>query len=225
MTRDKLELNQGDSTVEDCQRTARKNLLGWDRGILHEELRTPNRDADTLLFEKHPEDAVRLMGDKLTEAKKAKWEAKQHIQDIASTGSCWELGTQSNPDFVRIKLGKYHKIETLTYRVVYQVYNGIFLETEEFIRHQCNNRACIRPSHLLSGTARQNKEDEVSRVYSGRGAKGRGQSLELEGNIELSVLDPELDEHLQLDMDTDVRNPVGRSEQPEDGEELSHLLD
>ena len=83
----------------------------------------------------------------------------------------------------------------------------------------------LRPSHLLSGTARQNKEDEVSRVYSGRGAKGRGQSLELEGSIELSILDPELDEHLQLDMDTDVRNPVGRSEQPEDGEELSHLLD
>ena len=225
MTRDTGDLDQGDSTVEDFKRTARKNLLGWDRGILHEELRTPNRDAYTLLFEKHPEDAVRLMGDKLTKAKKLKREPAQHIQDIASAGSCWELGTQGAPDLIRIKLGKYHKIETLTYRFVYQVYNCIFLETEEFVRHQCNNRACIRPSHLLSGSDRQNREDEVSRVYSGRGAKGRGQSLELEGSIELSILDPELEERLQLDLDTDVRNPVGRSEQPEDGEELSHLLD
>jgi hypothetical protein len=225
MTSGKPDLDQGDSTVEDCQRTARKNLLCWDRGILHEELRTLNRDTYTLLFEKHSEGAVRVMVGKLTEAKKAKREAKQHIQDLASAGSCWELGTQGNPDPIRIKLGKYHKIETLTYRFVYQVYNGIFLETEEFVRHQCNNRACIRPSHLLSGTDRQNREDEVSRVYSGRGAKGRGQSLELEGAIELSILDPELKEWLQLGLGTDVRNPVGRDEQPEDGEELSHLLD
>jgi hypothetical protein len=225
MTSGKPDLDQGDSTVEDCQRTARKNLLCWDRGILHEELRTLNRDTYTLLFEKHSEGAVRVMVGKLTEAKKAKREAKQHIQDLASAGSCWELGTQGNPDLIHIKLGKYHKIETLTYRFVYQVYNGIFLETEEFVRHQCNNRACIRPSHLLSGTDRQNREDEVSRVYSGRGAKGRGQSLELERSIELSILDPELKEWLELGLGTDVRNPVGRDEQPEDGEELSHLLD
>ena len=225
MTSDTGDLDQGDSTVEDFKRTARKNLLGWDRGILHEELRTPNRDAYTLLFEKHSGDAVRLMGDKLTEAKKAKREAKQHIQDIASAGSCWELGTQSNPDLIRIKLGKYHKIETLTYRFVYQVYNGIFLETEEFVRHQCNNRACIRPSHLLSGTDRQNKDDEVSREYSGRMSGGRVQALNLELSEGLSILSPIFEERLEIGIDTDVRNPVGRSEQPEDGEELSHLLE
>ena len=224
MTSDKADLDQGDSTVEDFKRTARKNLLGWDRGILHEELRTPNRDAYTLLFEKHPEDAVRLMGDKLTKAKKLKREPAQHIQDIASAGSCWELGTQGAPDRIKVAIGN-QMIDTPTYRFNFMAYNGVFLETEEFIRHQCNNRACIRPSHLLSGSDRQNREDEVSRVYSGRGAKGRGQSLELEGSIELSILDPELEERLQLDLDTDVRNPVGRSEQPEDGEELSHLLD
>ncbi|MEJ6707495.1 MAG: hypothetical protein QNK92_01515 [Amylibacter sp.] len=219
------DLDLSDTTVEDCQRKARKNLHGWDKGILHEELRTPARDFYTLLFEKHPDDAVRLMAGKLTEAKKAKREATQHIQDLASAGRCWELGNQSEPDIISIKLEKYHKIETLTYRFVYQVYNGIFLETEEFVRHQCNNRACIRPSHLLSGTAHQNRADEDSRVYSGRGAKGRGQGLELEGSIELSKLAPELKEWLQIGLGTDVRDPVGRNEQSEDGEELSHLLE
>jgi hypothetical protein len=224
MTSEAADLNRGDNTVEDFKRTARKNLLGWDRGILHEELRTPDRDAFTLLFEKNLEDAVRLMGDKLTQAKKPPLEPTQHIQDIASAGSCWELGTQGAPDHIKVAIGN-HLIDTLTYRFNFMVYNGIFLETEELVRHQCNNRACIRPSHLLSGTARQNKGDEVSRVYSGRGSNGRGQSLELESDTELSILDPELGERLQLDMDTDVRNPVGRAEQPEDGEELSHLLE
>jgi hypothetical protein len=225
MTSGKPDLDQGDSTVEDCQRTARKNLLCWDRGILHEELRTRNRDTYTLLFEKHSEGAVRVMVGKLTEAKKAKREAKQHIQDLASAGSCWELGTQGNPDLIHIKLGKYHKIETLTYRFVYQVYNGIFLETEEFVRHQCSNRACIRPSHLLAGSDRQNREDEVSRVYSGRGAKGKGQELEFESDIELSLLKPYQDEYLERGIETDVRNPVGREKQDSDQDELSHLLE
>jgi hypothetical protein len=197
----------------------------WDRGILHDELWTPNRDAYTLLFEKHSGDAVKMMGDKLTKAKKSKREAKQHIQDIASVGSCWELGTHAYPDVISITLGKHHKIQTLTYRFNFMVYNGIFLETEEFVRHQCNNRACIRPSHLLSGTDRQNKEDEVSREYSGRMSRGRGQGLRLELSEGLSILSPVLDERLRLYIDTDVRKPVGREENPEDDEELSHILD
>ena len=220
MTSDLPALDHGDSTVGDFKRTARRNLLGWDRGILHEELRTPNRDAYTLLFEKHSQDAVRVMGEKLTKAKKAKREPKQHIQDLASAGKCWELGTPSQPDETRISLGKHHRIVTDTYRFNFMVYNGIFLETEEFVRHQCNNRACIRPSHLLAGSDRQNRDDEVSRVYSGRGSKGRGQSLDFELSVGLSILSPYIPERLKLDIQTDVRNPVGREEHPDDQWEI-----
>lgn len=223
MTSDNLD--RGDSTVEDCQRTARESLTEWDRGILHEELRTPTRDAYTLLFEKHSEEAVKLMVSKLTDAKKAKQEPTQHMQDIASTGSCWELGTQEKPDKVRISLGNHHHIDTLTYRFIVMVYNGIFLETEEFVRHQCNNRACIRPSHLLSGTNQENRQDEVSRVYSGRGSRGRGQGLDLELDADLSILDPDYLELLERGLETDVRNPIGREKQVEDNDELSHLLE
>ena len=225
VTSDLPNLDQGDSTVEDCQRTARENLSGWDRGIFHEELRTLTRDAYTLLFEKHPEEAIKLMVSKLTEAKKAKREPRQHIQDLASAGSCWELGTPGKPDETRVSIGNHHHIDTLTYRFVFMVYNGIFLESEEFVRHQCNNRACIRPSHLLSGSDRQNREDEVSRVYSGRGAKGRGQDLEFEVDMELSILGPDLDEFLERGIETDVRNPIGREKQDSDRDELSHLLE
>ncbi|EBA02066.1 hypothetical protein RB2150_00135 [Rhodobacterales bacterium HTCC2150] len=166
-----------------------------------------------------------LMVSKLTEAKKATQEPKQHIQDLASAGACWELGTQAEPDEVRISIGNHHHINTLTYRFVFMVYNGIFLETEELVRHQCNNRKCIRPSHLLSGSDRQNRDDEVSRFYSGRGAKGKGQELEFEGDIELSLLKPDQDEYLERGIETDVRNPIGREKQDSDQDELSHLLE
>tara|TARA_B100000768_G_C11217559_1_gene348951 strand:- start:706 stop:1026 length:321 start_codon:yes stop_codon:yes gene_type:complete len=105
------------------------------------------------------------------------------------------------------------------------VYNGIFLETEEFVRHQCNNRACIRPSHLLSGTNQENRQDEVSREYSGRGSRGRGQGLDLELDADLSILDPDYLELLERGDDTDVRNPIGRAKQDSDQDELSHLLE
>ena len=130
---------------------------------------------------------------------------------------------------IRINLGKHREIYTLTYRFVFMVYNGIFLETEEFVRHQCNNRACIRPSHLLSGSERQNREDDVSRVYSGRMSRGRGQGLRLELSEGLSRLNPRLKERLSLELKTDVRT-VGRPEGDPKGralgeDELRHLLD
>ena len=84
------------------------------------------------------------------------------------------------------------------------------METGEFVRHQCNNRKCILPSHLLAGSDRQNRDDEVSRVYSGRGSKGKGQGLEFEDDIELSLLKPDQDEFLERGIETDVRNPIRR---------------
>ena len=40
------------------------------------------------------------------------------------------------------------------------------------IRHKCDNRLCMNPEHLESGTLQQNADDRVSRGRGGHGMAG-----------------------------------------------------
>lgn len=43
------------------------------------------------------------------------------------------------------------------------------IPTGEIVRHMCDNRRCVRPSHLTSGTKKDNAEDAVKRGRYSRG--------------------------------------------------------
>jgi hypothetical protein len=92
---------------------------------------------------------------------------------------CWELGTQTNPHTIVFTVpGQKEKYTELAYRFVFSVVNAQLLNTEDFIRHTCDNRKCFRPDHLLVGTAKQNRLDDAQRIYAGRGSEGKGQIIE-----------------------------------------------
>lgn len=56
--------------------------------------------------------------------------------------------------------GKYRQYRA--HRVSYLLYNGD-LEAGKMICHHCDNRRCVKPSHLYQGTAKDNIRDSIDR--------------------------------------------------------------
>lgn len=186
--------------IHECLRVARKNISTWSPGIFDEELWTPRRSAFMALF-KDPDAAMDLM-QSLLETATPRNPLPQHMQNVEAPGGCWELGTQIQPHKTNIKAPDGRSFTVHTYRLVYILHSGILLNETDHVRHMCNNRACIRPDHLLDGSAQQNRQDDVRRLYAGNSPKGRGQTLH--GHIP---------KHTQLRPDPYVQEALERGDQ------------
>jgi hypothetical protein len=91
--------------------------------------------------------------------------------DVRSTNECWNWlrGTREGYGRVRV-LGK----KVSVHRLVYEIFYGSIPESKPVIRHKCDNRLCVNPLHLLSGTIVDNVSDRVVRNRSAKGeASGR----------------------------------------------------
>ena len=82
---------------------------------------------------------------------------------------CWEwngahgLGTR-NEYRPRVAIdGK----DYYTYRVVYELYYGLKLQSDDVIRHQCDNSWCCNPYHMLIGKQKDNVQDMLKRERVG----------------------------------------------------------
>lgn len=86
-------------------------------------------------------------------------------------GECWEFeGTSIRSGYPRIQTGsrKTRSLKTRTAsRVVWLGANGPIPEGS-LVCHHCDNRACIRLSHLYLGTYADNARDKVLRRRSRR---------------------------------------------------------
>lgn len=81
----------------------------------------------------------------------------------------WQLSITSGAGRV-FRNGK----KEYAHRVMYSAVHGE-IPSGLLVRHTCDNRACINPSHLVTGTHDQNMRDMVER---GRSTKGRTRSIE-----------------------------------------------
>ena len=52
-------------------------------------------------------------------------------------------------------------------RIAYIIFNGI-IPPEELIRHTCDNKSCVNPKHLITGTYQDNFIDSVKRNNHGK---------------------------------------------------------
>lgn len=89
-------------------------------------------------------------------------ERLKHFSEWTEDGCLTWNGTTDGRGYGQLKVdGKLYKAYRLAYEIwVEQIPNGLL------VRHKCDNRLCINPDHLETGTPKDNTADMLSR---GRG--------------------------------------------------------
>jgi hypothetical protein len=83
---------------------------------------------------------------------------------IDKSGDCWLwTGTVMTTGYGR--LGR----TGFAHRLAWELANGTQLRPGEQINHICDNRRCVRPSHLYRGSQRDNMQDRLQRGKYARG--------------------------------------------------------
>ena len=83
-----------------------------------------------------------------------------------------------------------------SHRVAYSLVKGL-IPIGEVVRHTCDNRKCVNPDHLITGTAKDNVQDAIDRGRFPRGSSS--------GNSKLTEMDV-------LEIRSQVRNGTPDSE-------------
>jgi hypothetical protein len=99
------------------------------------------------------------------------WEAyiRARVRVDPVTG-CWNWTQGCDPDgYGRTTHAYNHGLDQEAHRVSYRVFKGPIPEGKQ-VRHQCHNRPCCNPEHILLGTHQDNIDDgkRDGRVLNGQ---------------------------------------------------------
>lgn len=117
------------------------------------------------LRRKHNGDYVWHKGFTLESAEKRFWSL------VDKSGECWLwMGTKSGNGYGKFSYGGEGE-EVLAHRFSFFLHHGRW-PTKPYVCHRCDNRPCVRPSHLFEGSPTDNNDDMT--------AKGRARRIGLE---------------------------------------------
>lgn len=94
---------------------------------------------------------------------------ESHVFPEPNTG-CWLFDSKIRNDEKSYGVFRIKTKNVLAHRVSYELYKGN-IPKNMFILHSCDNRCCVNPDHLYTGTHKDNMEDMVSKVRQARGEK------------------------------------------------------
>lgn len=99
---------------------------------------------------------------------------------VAIGDRCWEWqASKISAGYGRFQLSGRAQ---LAHRVAYSLANGVDLPygrgAGALVLHTCDNRACVRPGHLVLGSYQDNADHMVARARQARGSKLSAEALE-----------------------------------------------
>ncbi len=83
---------------------------------------------------------------------------------------CWQWMGSTREGYGQIRVGDR---VMRAHRVAYELAHGV-IPNDVMLDHQCRNRACVRPDHLVQATNKTNMENLDSAGYSGNASGVRG---------------------------------------------------
>lgn len=97
-------------------------------------------------------------------------EYEKYFENVIKTSGCW---IWTGAFFPETGYGSFYlkwtKNSFGAHRIAFYIANG-YLTKGLLIRHICNNRACVNPTHLIEGTQKDNMQDMVK---AGRALTGK----------------------------------------------------
>jgi hypothetical protein len=118
----------------------------------------------------------------------SKWDSASVVERFwarVSKGSgCWNWCGNTTPNgYGSLSAGKRGAGNFLAHRLSYQLAFGP-IRQDAVIMHVCDNRLCVRPSHLRQGTQKENIQDALKkgRMLGPRGV-AQGRSKLTEGQV------------------------------------------
>ena len=114
---------------------------------------------------------------------------------VDKTDKCWMWTAACSSDGygnISIK-GKTYK----PHRVSYEIKHGP-IPKGMLICHHCDNKLCVRPSHLFLGTQKDNMQDAVGKGRAARGER-HGSSKLTESQVKQIRIDPRMEKEIAPD--------------------------
>ncbi len=92
--------------------------------------------------------------------------------DRRQYGQCWRwLGSKTTRGYGQFYITP-HRVMFLAHRVMWAESGGE-VEAGMFVLHKCDNPSCVNPTHLFTGTPKDNSRDMVQKGRSVKNDQGR----------------------------------------------------